>query len=425
MSKCPVAHLWMNKDGKEEERSSKDHQQGTSISHQSSCPVLDGEKRIEELHVDEGTVTMPNRGGMASCPLGFGRSGGAGPAMSQLHCVICKSLMYHASVTNCGHRFCRECIEKCRDCPVCGADVVKVEPDEATERMVEQFIDAHAGHVSFWELEEGGRMDALSVQSGEPSLEESREKARFLLQAGIRALTGGNEVNAKHRFLQCVDVLKWAISSAESKGEGDGYGWLQQLESQLGAVYGCIGDCERRHGHEDGEGNEVMTWYEQSVEALERAVKHADDSNNGNAIDTATGTNILQLHNKNEVMHSLSITLNKMGELYHGQGNMEQAAGLYSRALEIREACLNEYRDHVGENAREPEIEVALVLDVVISQVKVADALRSLGDETDDADRLIANAKRLMQTGVCGKMHECRSASSHDKFSKLQHYLGI
>jgi len=313
---------------------------------------------------------------------------------------------------------------------VCGADVVKVEADEATERIVEQFIDAHAGHVSFWEIEEGGRMEGLAIQSDEPSLEESREKAGFLLQAGIRALSGGNVVNAKHRFLQCVDVLENAIS-AESKreyGNDTGGGGLERLESQLGAVYGCIGDCVRRYGHDHGslrsavqgqQQQEAISWYERSVDALQRAVRYASSLETVNAA-LMNG----QTHNKNEVMHSLSITLNKMGELYHEQGDIEQAAELYSRALEIRQGCLDAYKNHVAENA-EAEIEVALALDVAINQVKVADALRTLAKDTGAADKLLVRAKTLMQTSVCDRMHECRSASSHDKFSKLQNYLGI
>lgn len=418
-SKCPVAHLWMNKKGEEGGSASKNDKEGPNVFTEGGCPVVAGnEKRIDELdEIEEKfkSIKLPREGGVTSCPLGFGGSGG-GPAMSQLHCVICKSLMYHASVTNCGHRFCRECIEKCRDCPVCGADVVKVEPDEATEGMVERFIDAHAGHVSFWELEEGGwRMEDMSIQSDESSVDVSKEKARFLLQAGIRALSGGNVVNAKHRFLQCVDVLEnCARASEESKRNMPNGGGLEQLESQLGAVYGCIGDCDRRNG-----GQEAISWYEKSVDALERAIRCA-----GKTRPEETGGMNGQIHDNNEVMHSLSITLNKMGELYHEQGDVSQAAELYSRALEIREGCLDAYMKHAGAENAEAEIEVALALDVAISQLKIADALRSVADD-DAADKLIAKAKHLVQTRVCGKMHECRSASSHDKYSKLQTYLGM
>jgi hypothetical protein len=64
----------------------------------------------------------------ATCPLGFGTS--RGPKLSTLHCPVCKGLLFDAhKVISCQHTFCRSCISQTRDCPSCGRDVDRLEPN--------------------------------------------------------------------------------------------------------------------------------------------------------------------------------------------------------------------------------------------------------------------------------------------------------
>lgn len=57
----------------------------------------------------------------AQCPMGFTASDG--PRMTQLHCVICKSLLYDCVQLSCSCKYCRYCVANFSDCPLCGADI--------------------------------------------------------------------------------------------------------------------------------------------------------------------------------------------------------------------------------------------------------------------------------------------------------------
>ena len=58
----------------------------------------------------------------AQCPMGFTASDG--PRMTQLHCVICKSLLYDCVQLSCSCKYCRYCVANFSDCPLCGADII-------------------------------------------------------------------------------------------------------------------------------------------------------------------------------------------------------------------------------------------------------------------------------------------------------------
>ena len=50
----------------------------------------------------------------------------------------CQSLYYHPSnVTDCNHCFCKACISRFQDCPLCGIDITAVQeyPEMAGERL--------------------------------------------------------------------------------------------------------------------------------------------------------------------------------------------------------------------------------------------------------------------------------------------------
>lgn len=79
-----------------------------------------------------GAAAAPAQQG-GTCPLGFGGTG-SGPRMSVLHCTLCRSLLFDAhKINGCGHVFCKECVSRFQDCPVCGADVTGLSPDTAAQ----------------------------------------------------------------------------------------------------------------------------------------------------------------------------------------------------------------------------------------------------------------------------------------------------
>lgn len=65
----------------------------------------------------------------ATCPLGY--AAGNAPQLTDLHCVLCKLYLHDPVSTNCSHIFCRGCIVRFAECPLCGADVQHLEPDTA------------------------------------------------------------------------------------------------------------------------------------------------------------------------------------------------------------------------------------------------------------------------------------------------------
>jgi hypothetical protein len=83
-----------------------------------SCPYSKG--------AAGGPATPKGAGGEAVCPMGFGSP--AGPKLSTLHCVLCRALLFEPVDTNCQHKFCRFCVERFSDCPLCGADITSLEP---------------------------------------------------------------------------------------------------------------------------------------------------------------------------------------------------------------------------------------------------------------------------------------------------------
>lgn len=66
----------------------------------------------------------------AVCPFGFSSRAGGSRHLSELHCTLCKSLMFAAARAQpCGHPFCGACVAGARECPVCGRDVDSLQPD--------------------------------------------------------------------------------------------------------------------------------------------------------------------------------------------------------------------------------------------------------------------------------------------------------
>lgn len=79
------------------------------------CSLGHGQQQINTRNsVEQGSAP-------AQCPMGF--TAADGPRMTQLHCVICKSLLYDCVQLSCTCKYCRYCVASFQDCPLCGADI--------------------------------------------------------------------------------------------------------------------------------------------------------------------------------------------------------------------------------------------------------------------------------------------------------------
>lgn len=83
----------------------------------------------------------------AVCPYGYGAD--AGPKLSELDCTICQTLLFDASkAVPCGHKFCRYCLSKFKDCPLCGADVAGIESAKDLQGLEPALLTCR--QLSFW-----------------------------------------------------------------------------------------------------------------------------------------------------------------------------------------------------------------------------------------------------------------------------------
>ncbi|KAG6554438.1 hypothetical protein Mapa_004355 [Marchantia paleacea] len=316
MSGCPFARLSVKDAERPEQRSRSE-----PCERESDSKVVEKERQSEEADAQGG-----------KCPYGYDSgSFKIGP----LSCVICRALLYDSGrCVPCDHIFCRGCISKFQDCVICGADIQGVNADVELQKTVERFIEGHA-RIKRSVKTDGDSTDEESPHSNVVSYEDvSLARGSFLIQHAMRAFQCQNFESAKSRLTICAQDTREELSRS---------GVTVDICSQLGAVLGMLGDCCRAMGDVDG----AMTQYEESVEMLSK-LSHQDD----------------------EVVHALSVSLNKLGDLKYYAEDLTAARDYYARALKLRQ------------NATDFSKLSSKVLDVAISLAKVADVSRALGDET-------------------------------------------
>ncbi|KAL9243745.1 hypothetical protein vseg_017596 [Gypsophila vaccaria] len=279
------------------------------------------------------------------CPLGYD-SGSF--KLGPLSCVICHALLFECSkCVPCSHVFCKACISRFNDCPLCGADIEKIEPNDDLQKVVDRFIDGHArikrSHAS---------TDAEAVSDNKPVIYEdvSLERGAFLVHHAMRAFRARNIESAKSRLSLCVTDIREQLEASPDNPE---------LCSQLGAVLGTLGDCCRAIG----DSGSAVTYFEESVEALSRLP--TEDM---------------------EIIHTLCVSLNKIGDLKYYDGDLKASRSYYSRSLDVRRDAMKRHSDSPS-----------LSLDVAVSLAKVADADRGLGDE-DEAIAGFSSAVNLLES---------------------------
>ncbi|WOL04596.1 hypothetical protein Cni_G13318 [Canna indica] len=297
------------------------------------CPMRSdtNNNKHQEEHDDKGDEKSNHSDTVSpKCPYGFdSHTFKLGP----LSCMICQSLLYQSSkCMPCSHKFCKFCISRFNDCPLCGADIEKIEPDTDLQVMVDRFIDGHA-RIKRSQV----NSDATEVRDAPQTViygDVSMERGAFLVQQAMRAFRGNNIESAKSRLSICAEDIREQLQTSSNTSE---------LCSQLGAVLGLLGDCCRALR----DANSAAAHYEESVEFLSKLP--AKDL---------------------ELVHTLSVSLNKIGDLKYYDGDLQSARSYYAQSLDVR-------RNAVKENSNLS----SQVIDLAVSLAKVADVDRNLGNE--------------------------------------------
>ncbi|OMP04800.1 Zinc finger, RING-type [Corchorus olitorius] len=268
------------------------------------------------------------------CPFGYDSNNFK---LGPLSCMICQALLFDSTkCIPCSHLFCKVCISRFKDCPLCGADIEKLEADSNLQSMVDRFIEGHA-RIKRAHVDTNGNGAGEQASNGDNKViyeDVSLDRGAFLVQQAMRAFRAQNIESAKCRLNMCAEDIRDQL---------DKMGNTSELCSQLGAVLGMLGDCCRAMG----DATAATNFFEESVEFLTKLP--TDDM---------------------EITHTLSVSLNKIGDLKYYDGDLQAARSYYFRSLGVRRDVI---KNHPGVASQ--------ILDVAVSLAKVADVDRTLGKE--------------------------------------------
>nr|XP_043609810.1 protein NCA1 [Erigeron canadensis] len=341
---CPMSKEIQNKQhGCPMSKDTQNKQHGCPMSKdtqskQQGCPVS---KETQNKQDSGESNVIP-----AKCPFGYdSQTFKLGP----FSCLICQALLFDSSrCVPCTHVFCKACISRFNDCPLCGADIEKIEADANLQSVVDRFIDGHA-RIKRSPLDTDEKQ-AVGEKKTVIYEDVSLERGAFLVQQAMRAFRANNVESAKSRLSICAQDIREQLEVAGNTSE---------LCSQLGAVLGMLGDCCRAMG----DGKSAVAYFDESVSFLSKV--ETDDL---------------------EVTHTLSVSLNKIGDLKYYEGDLQAARDHYFQALEVR-------RNAIKDSSKAP----SQVLDVAVSLAKVADVDRNL-DAEDAATEGFQEAISLLES---------------------------
>ncbi|CAL5380351.1 unnamed protein product [Camellia sinensis] len=271
------------------------------------------------------------------CPFGYdSQTFKLGP----FSCMICQALLFEScKCVPCSHVYLllilqmacyflktRACISRFKDCPLCGADIEKIEADTNLQNVVDRFIEGHArikrSQVNTDEEEAVGERKTVIYE------DVSLERGAFLVQQAMRAFRAHNVESAKSRLSLCAEDIREQLERMGNTSE---------LCSQLGAVLvRALGDA-----------GSAVTYFEESADFLKKVP--TDDL---------------------EIIHTLSVSLNKVGDLKYYDGDLQAARSYYFQSLNVR-------RDAIKNHPSSP----SQILDMAVSLAKVADVDRNIGNE--------------------------------------------
>ncbi|KAH7854653.1 hypothetical protein Vadar_016414 [Vaccinium darrowii] len=278
------------------------------------------------------------------CPFGYdSETFKLGP----FSCMICQALLFESSkCVPCSHVYCKACISRFKDCPLCGADIEKIETDTNLQNVVDRFIEGHA-RIKRSQVDKD-QPEAVGEKKTVIYEDVSLERGSFLVQQAMRAFRAQNIESAKSRLNICAEDIREQLERMGSTSE---------LCSQLGAVLGMLGDCCRALG----DSSSAITYFEESVNFLKKVP--TDDL---------------------EIIHTLSVSLNKVGDLKYYAEDLQGARNYYFQSLNVRRDAI---KNHPSSSSQ--------ILDVAVSLAKVADVDRNLRNEDVAVDEFQEAIKLL------------------------------
>uniref|UniRef100_A0A0D9YZM0 Uncharacterized protein n=1 Tax=Oryza glumipatula TaxID=40148 RepID=A0A0D9YZM0_9ORYZ len=282
-----------------------------------SCPVTANNHTDDDDNEKTGNANTDPRVVPAKCPFGYDSNNTF--KLGPLSCVVCHALLHQSSkCTPCSHKFCKACILRFKDCPLCGADIQGIEPDDELQGLVDRFID---GHARIKRSHAAGDGEAASDKTKVIYEDVSMERGAFLVQQAMRAFRAQNIESAKSRLSMCAEDIREELKSKEDNQE------LRTL----------------------GDAPSAITYYEESAEFLSKLPKK----------------------DLEVLVHTLSVSLNKIGDLRYYDGDLHSARSYYAHSLDVRRSA-----------AKEHSAVASQVIDVATSLAKVADVDRNLGNES-------------------------------------------
>ncbi|WVZ54349.1 hypothetical protein U9M48_005157 [Paspalum notatum var. saurae] len=266
----------------------------------------------------------------AKCPFGYD----AGTfKLGPLSCMICQALLHECSRCKpCSHKFCKACISRFNDCPLCGADIEGTEPDSELQALID-------GHAQIKRSHAAGEAEVLGGKNKVIYDDVSMERPAFLVQQAMRAFRGQNYGSAKSRLAVCVEDIREELKSSDDNLD---------LCSQLGAVLGMLGDCWYV-GPWDRDAPSAITYYEESAGFLSK----------------------LPAKDLEVRLPFIIISLNKIGDLRYNDGDLQSARSYYACSLDVRRNAVKEH-----------SAVACQVIDLATSLAKIADVDRNLGNES-------------------------------------------
>ncbi|PPR85676.1 hypothetical protein GOBAR_AA35017 [Gossypium barbadense] len=262
-----------------------------------------------------------------------------------------------------------------KDCPLYGADIEKLEADTNLQSMVDRFIEGHARtkrpHV---DANGGGGEQVVNDDKKVIYEDMSLDRGAFLVQQAMKAFRAQNIKSAQSRLIMCTQDIRVQLEKTGNTSE---------FCSQLGAVVGMLGDCCTKDVgldsgilflprvlHSSLKGDNAM---DKLVDMSELSSRILELSNIKVAIifvNEVIGVIFPCYSCNNLITHSLSVSLNKIGDLKYYDGDLQAARSYYLRSLGVR-------RDVIKNNSGV----ASQVIDIAVSLAKVADVDRILGKD--------------------------------------------
>ncbi|CAD6239210.1 unnamed protein product [Miscanthus lutarioriparius] len=203
----------------------------------------------------------------AKCPFGYdSNTFKLGP----LSCIVCQALLHESSKCKpCAHKFCKACISRFKDCPLCGADIEGIEPDAELQALVDRFID---GHARIKRSHATGDVEAAGGKNKVIYEDVSMERGAFLVQQAMRLVHtlsvslnkigdlryyDGDLQSARNYYARSLDVRRNAVKEHSA---------VASQVIDLATSLAKVADVDRNLGNESA----AVEGFEEAIQCLEK-----------------------------------------------------------------------------------------------------------------------------------------------------------